>query len=59
MPVGGGYGDPFARDCEAVCDGVRQGLVGREAAERDHGVCLGDDLTLDADATSKSRAATS
>ena len=57
MPGGGGYGDPLARDAEAVRDDVRKGLVSRQAAERDYGVCIRDDLTLDPEATAKRRAA--
>ena len=58
MPGGGGYGDPLARDAEAVCDDVRKGLVSRQAAEQDYGVCMRDDLTVDTEATAKRRAAT-
>ena len=57
MPGGGGYGDPFARDVEAVRNDVQQGLVSRQAAERDYGVCVRDDLTLDPEATARRRAA--
>jgi N-methylhydantoinase B len=39
-PGGGGYGDPLARDPERVLADVREGLVSREAAERDYGVVL-------------------
>lgn len=57
MPGGGGYGDPFERDAEAVCDDVRKGLVSRQAAESNYGVCVRDDLSLDVAATAKRRAA--
>jgi N-methylhydantoinase B len=39
-PGGGGYGDPLARDPERVLADVREGLVSREAAERDYGVIV-------------------
>lgn len=38
---GGGYGEPSARDPEALARDVREGLVSPEAAARDHGVTLG------------------
>ena len=44
---GGGYGDPKARDVEAVREDVLRGLVSREAALRDYGVALADDLSVD------------
>jgi N-methylhydantoinase B len=39
-PGGGGYGNPLARDPERVLIDVCEGLVSREAAERDYGVIL-------------------
>jgi N-methylhydantoinase B len=39
-PGGGGHGDPLTRDAERVLADVREGLVSREAAERDYGVVL-------------------
>ena len=39
-PGGGGHGDPLARDPERVLADVREGVVSREAAERDYGVVL-------------------
>src|SRR6516165_5813052 len=39
-PGGGGHGDALARDAERVLADVREGLVSREAAERDYGVVL-------------------
>ena len=42
-PGGGGWGDPRARPPEAVLRDVRDGVVSREAAERDYGVALTDD----------------
>jgi N-methylhydantoinase B len=55
MPGGGGYGNPFARDVERVRDDVRNELVSREAAERDYGVVLTADGTVDEQATSQRR----
>ncbi len=37
---GGGYGNPYTRDPEAVASDVRRGLVSPEAAQRDYGVAL-------------------
>ena len=42
MPGGGGYGDPQARDRQAVAADVRLGLVSAEAAARDYGVVVGE-----------------
>lgn len=39
-PAGGGYGDPAARDPQAVLADVLDGLVSAEAAARDYGVVL-------------------
>ena len=39
-PGGGGHGDALARDVERVLADVREGLVSRQAAERDYGVVL-------------------
>ena len=41
--VGGGFGDPFAREPERVLDDVREGKVTVEAARRDYGVVLTPD----------------
>jgi N-methylhydantoinase B len=55
-PGGGGYGDPTTRPAEHVLADVREGLVSREAAERDYGVVLTTDGTgVDAAATAKRR----
>ena len=40
LPGGGGYGDPFTRDPEAVLWDVIEGYVSMEAAERDYGVAI-------------------
>ncbi len=58
MPGGGGYGDPMARDVQAVLDDVRHGLVSRQAAERDYGVSIREDLTVDVEQTAANRNAT-
>lgn len=53
---GGGYGDPFARDPQAVAADVRLGYVSIEAARRDYGVVVLADGTLDTPATRRARA---
>jgi len=45
---GGGYGDAFARDPEAVREDVAKGYVSIERAREDYGVVL-DDVTLKVD----------
>jgi N-methylhydantoinase B len=40
LPGGGGYGDPLARDPEAVLADVVNGYVSLEGAERDYGVVV-------------------
>jgi N-methylhydantoinase B len=57
---GGGWGDPLARDPQAVCDDVLDEYVSREAAERDYGVVLRGSvenftLKVDADRTRTKR----
>ena len=42
-PGGGGYGDPLARDPEAVLADVREGVVSPEAAKDAYGVVLARD----------------
>jgi N-methylhydantoinase B len=39
-PGGGGYGDPFDRDIDAVLEDVRAGFVSLGAAARDYGVVV-------------------
>jgi N-methylhydantoinase B len=39
-PGGGGHGDPLARDPQRVLADVREGVMSKEAAERDYGVVL-------------------
>jgi N-methylhydantoinase B len=67
LPGGGGYGDPFQRDAQAVLQDVLNGYVSLEAAERDYGVVIrsskrADELVslprhfaIDAEATRKLR----
>jgi N-methylhydantoinase B len=58
-PGGGGHGDPLARNPERVLADVREGIVSREAAERDYGVVLapeGRSWMLDKVATQARRA---
>ena len=52
---GGGWGEPHARDPQAVAADVRNELVSREEAEAAYGVVLTDALQVDADATSRRR----
>jgi hypothetical protein len=54
---GGGYGAPAERPVEAVVDDVLDGYVTREGAERDYGVAVAADGTVDAAATAQRRAA--
>ena len=46
-PGGGGFGDPAARDPDQVALDVADGLMSREAAERDHRVTLTADGAVD------------
>ena len=67
LPGGGGYGDPFARDPEAVLWDVIEGYVSINSARRDYGVVieylgaedqlvrLPDDYRLDPEATDRAR----
>jgi N-methylhydantoinase B len=52
---GGGFGDPRERDPARVLADIVDGYVSREAAERDYGVVVGDDGTLDVAATGRRR----
>ncbi|WP_037545211.1 hydantoinase B/oxoprolinase family protein [Stappia stellulata] len=47
-PGGGGYGDPLARDPQAVARDVALGIVSRNHAEADYGVALDTEGTVDA-----------
>ncbi|WP_254861574.1 hydantoinase B/oxoprolinase family protein [Halovivax gelatinilyticus] len=48
---GGGYGDPFDRDPEAVREDVADGYVSREGAREDYGVAIDDGGEIDREAT--------
>jgi N-methylhydantoinase B len=52
---GGGYGDPLTRPAERVREDVIDGYVSREAAERDYGVVLSDELEINSESTSRLR----
>ena len=54
-PCGGGYGDPHERDPELVLGDVRDGYLTVEAAERDFGVVITQELAVDAAATDGAR----
>ena len=61
-PGGGGYGDPFQRDPEAVLDDVRNGWVSSESARQNYGVVIHDggyEPVLDLNATTELRRARS
>jgi len=51
----GGFGNPFERDAERARADVLNELVSREAAERDYGVVLTADGSVDEKATSRHR----
>jgi len=51
----GGVGDPLDRDPAAVAKDVRWSLISREAAEREYGVVLKEDGSVDAEATEAKR----
>jgi N-methylhydantoinase B len=52
---GGGFGDPLKRDPQQVLADVRLGYVSREAAKREYGVAITDEVTVDEAATSELR----
>lgn len=52
---GGGFGHPFDREAARVEADVRAGFVSAKSAERDYGVILGADLTIDEAATRRLR----
>jgi len=52
---GGGFGAPWERDAEKVREDVIDGYVSHDGAERDYGVVLYDDLTINRDATEARR----
>lgn len=53
---GGGYGEPFARDPQAVVRDVRRGFVSRQCARDDYGVVVTDDGQVDEAGTAAARA---
>lgn len=53
---GGGYGDPYSRDPEAVKADVLDDYVSRAAAREKYGVFITDDYEIDTQATQKMRA---
>ena len=53
---GGGYGSPYERAPDAVCEDVRRGLVSRDRAAEHYGVILLGDGTIDQAATTARRA---
>ncbi len=53
---GGGFGPAYERDPKLVREDVLDRYVTREGAERDYGVVLRDDLTIDEQATADRRA---
>jgi N-methylhydantoinase B len=53
--AGGGYGDPFERDAEAVAAEVRDGLISADVARGKYGVVLDARRQVDAAATEKAR----
>ena len=55
-PGGGGYGDPFAREVEAVAEDVRLERYTADQARERFGVVLRDDGSVDEDATRGIRA---
>jgi N-methylhydantoinase B len=53
---GGGWGNPFKRDPEAVLGDVRDGYVSIESAYRDYGVAIKTEtMSVDIEATAKMR----
>ena len=55
LPGGGGFGDPVERDPDQVALDVADGLISREAAEREHRVVLAADGSVDLDTTARLR----
>lgn len=54
---GGGYGNPFERDPQAVAKDVRNGFVSAASARSDYAVAVADDFTVDLAATASLRSA--
>ncbi len=53
--TGGGWGSPLDRDVDAVAMDVREGYVSKESAEKDYGVVLKSDGSVEIEATAKQR----
>ena len=56
-PGGGGYGNPLEREAADVASDIARGLISREAAERQYGVVLDADGSVDENATRARRRA--
>lgn len=56
IPGGGGFGDPRTREPALVAQDVLSGCISRAAAERDYGVIVADDGSVDLAATARARA---
>ncbi len=56
LPGGGGFGDPRARDPQAVLDDLLDGLISMEQARRDYGVAIDADGCIDLAETARLRA---
>lgn len=54
---GGGYGNPFERDPQAVAHDVRNGFVSFESAREDYGVAVSESFEVDVEATAALRGA--
>jgi N-methylhydantoinase B len=54
---GGGFGDPLERDPERVAADLRHGLVSARTADSVYGVAVGEDGSVDPDATGRRREA--
>ena len=54
-PGGGGWGNPYERSPEKVRQDVIQGLLTRESALKVYGIVIGDDFSLDIEATLQQR----
>lgn len=52
---GSGFGDPMERDFDAIVKDVRNGYVSREAVQRDYGVVVTPEFTVDEAATAALR----
>jgi N-methylhydantoinase B len=57
LPGGGGFGVPRERDADQVASDVADGLITRAVAERDYGVALLPDGSVDRAATARLRSA--